>query len=71
MADFKTPELTGEIITPKVTPGASRNIKQFPAKPDLMEKLNFPPEKASDWKEKFVEKMGDVLQKYKSVQGLS
>jgi Fe-S oxidoreductase len=68
MADFKTPELTGEIITPKVTPGASKDIKQYPAKPDLMEKLNFPPEKASDWKEKFIEKMGEVLNKYKSLR---
>lgn len=68
MADFKTPELTGEIKTPKVTPGASKDIKQYIAKPELMEKLNFPPEKAPDWKEKLILKMGDVLKKYKSVK---
>ena len=68
MADFKTPELTGEIITPKVTPGASKHIKQFPAKPELMGKLKFPGEKAPDWKEKFIQKMGEVLKKYKSVK---
>ncbi len=68
MADVKAPELTGEIITPKVTPGSARHIKQHPAKPELMEKLKFPLEKPSDWKEKFILKMGEVLKKYKSVR---
>ncbi|UCD35179.1 MAG: (Fe-S)-binding protein [Nitrospiraceae bacterium] len=68
MADFKTPELTGAVTTPKITPGASRHIKQFIAKPELMEKVGFPPQKASDWKEQFIRKMGEVLKKYKSVK---
>lgn len=68
MADFKTPELTGKTITPKVTPGASKDIKQYPAKPELMEKLKFPTERPADWKVKFVEKLGDMLNKYKSLR---
>jgi Fe-S oxidoreductase len=68
MADIKAPELTGEVITPKVTPGATKDVKPYLAKPDLMEKVNFPPEKSPDWKEKFVQKMGDILRKYRSVR---
>ena len=68
MADIKAPELTGEIITPKVTPGASRNITPFKAKPELMEKVNFPAEKPSNWKEIFIKKMGELLKKYKSLR---
>ena len=68
MADVKAPELTGEIITPKITPGATKDIKQFLAKPELMEQLGFPAEKPSDLKEKFIEKMGEMLKKYKSLR---
>jgi Fe-S oxidoreductase len=68
MADFETPELTGEIIIPKITPGASKHIKQFPAKPELMEELKFVGEKGSDWKEKFLLAMEDILKKYQSVR---
>jgi Fe-S oxidoreductase len=68
MADIKAPELTGEIITPKVTPGASKDLKPFLAKPELMEKVKFPGEKPANWKELFIKKMGEVLKKYKSVR---
>ncbi len=68
MADVKAPKLTGEIITPKLTPNASRHIKQNRAKPELMEDLKFPGTIPSDLKEKFILKMGDILKKYKSVR---
>jgi Fe-S oxidoreductase len=68
MADFEVPELTGQIIIPKVTPGASKHIKQFPAKPELMEGLKFPGEKGPNWKEDFLVAMEDILKKYKSVR---
>ncbi|MBI5407823.1 MAG: (Fe-S)-binding protein [Nitrospirae bacterium] len=68
MAKFETPVLTGQIITPKVTPGASKDIKQFPAKPELMEKVKFPKERPSNWKELFIQKMGEMLKKYKSLK---
>jgi Fe-S oxidoreductase len=68
MADIKAPELTGEIITPKVTPGASKDLKPFLAKPALMEKVNFPGEKPENWKELFIKRMGEILKKYKSVR---
>jgi Fe-S oxidoreductase len=68
MADIKAPELTGEIITPKVTPGASKDLKPFLAKPALMEKVNFPGEKPENWKELFIKSMGEILKKYKSVR---
>ena len=68
MADIKAPELTGEIVIPKVTPDASKGIMPFVAKPELMEKVKFPQEKPSNWKELFLKRMGEVLQKYKSVR---
>ena len=68
MADIKAPELTGEIVTPKVTPDASKGIMPFKAKPELMEKVNFLKEKPSNWKELFLKRMGEILQKYKSVR---
>jgi Fe-S oxidoreductase len=68
MAEVKAPELTGQITTPKVTPGASKDQKPFIAKPELMEKVKFPREKSPDWKEKLIQKMGEILKKYRSVK---
>jgi Fe-S oxidoreductase len=68
MAKIEAPELTGKIKVPKVKKDASRDQKPFLAKPELMEKVNFPPEKPADWREKFVAKMADVLKKYRSVR---
>ncbi len=68
MAKVEAPELTGTITTPKVTQGASKDVKPYIAKPELMQKVNFPPEKAPDWKEKFIQKMGEILKKYRSVK---
>lgn len=68
MADVKAPELTGRIVVPKVKVGASRDQKPTLAKPDLMTKLGFLPEKTPDWREKFLEKMAEVIKKYRSVR---
>lgn len=68
MAKVEAPELTGEIKIPKVKKDASKDQKPFLAKPDLMKKVDFLPEKPPDWKEKFIEKMADVLKKYRSVK---
>ena len=68
MAKVEAPELTGKIITPKIKHGASKDVKPFIAKPELMQKLNYAPEKAPDWKEKFILKMAEILKKYRSVK---
>ena len=68
MAKIEVQELTGQINVPKVKKDASKYIKPFLAKPDLMKKVGFPPEKAPDWKERFLEKMAEVLKKYRSVR---
>ncbi len=68
MAKIEVPELTGNISVPKVKQDASKDMKPFLAKPDLMKKLAFPPEKAPDWKEKFLQKMDEILKKYRSVR---
>jgi Fe-S oxidoreductase len=68
MAKVEAPELTGNITTPKLQQGASKDIKPYIAKPELMQKVNFPPEKAPDWKEKLIQKMAEILKKYRSVK---
>ncbi|MBI5050680.1 MAG: (Fe-S)-binding protein [Nitrospirae bacterium] len=64
----EAPELTGKIITPGVKKDASKEQKPFLAKPDLMTKVGFTTERPPDWKEKFLEKMAEVLKKYRSVR---
>jgi Fe-S oxidoreductase len=68
MAKIEVHELTGNISIPKVKQDASKDMKPFLAKPDLMKKVAFPPEKAPDWKEKFLQKMDEILKKYRSVR---
>lgn len=68
MAEVKTQELTGQIEIPKVRENASKDVKPFLAGPDLMKKIGFLPERPSDWRERFLKKMADVLKKYRSVR---
>lgn len=68
MAKIEAPELTGKIVIPRVKKDASKGQKPILAKPDTMKALGFLPEKTPDWKEKFLEKMAEVLEKYRSVR---
>lgn len=64
----EAPVLGGKIEIPKVQYGASKDQRVIPAKPDLMQKLNFPSERPPDWRERFLEKMAEVIKKYRSVR---
>jgi Fe-S oxidoreductase len=67
-AEFPVP-VVGELLeTPPVSPGVMDHLKPFVAKPEHQKPLGFPGELVPNWKEKALEKMGDLLGKYRSLQ---
>ena len=66
--DVKAPELTGSIKVPKIEPGAAASYKPYPAAPEYMEGMDFPTTLVDNWEEKAVNKLGELLKKYKSLQ---
>lgn len=68
MADFETPELTEYPVVPGIEPGTMEGSSPFIAKPEHQEPLGFPGELVDNWKEKAIEKMGDLLGKYRGFQ---
>ncbi len=68
MADFETPELTDEIVVPHIQEGAMEGSGPFIAKPEHQEPLGFPGELVENWQEKAIDKMGELLGKYRSFQ---
>ncbi len=64
----KAPKLTGKIVKPKIVRGAAGHNKPYTAKPELMEKLGFPGQLVDNWQEAAIRKMGELLEKYKSLQ---
>jgi len=65
---IKTEKLTGEIKVPAIEPGATAHYKPNPAKPEHNEALGFPGARVENWKVAAVDKMGDLLSKYRSLQ---
>ncbi|MHB8792102.1 MAG: sulfate reduction electron transfer complex DsrMKJOP subunit DsrK [Thermoleophilia bacterium] len=61
-------ELTGSIKIPKVQVGSAAANKPYLCKPENMEKLGFPTDLREDWHDAAIAKMGDLLEKYKSLQ---
>ena len=53
------------LATPCMTPGAMEDLRTFPASPEHNEKLGFPREKMDNWQEVAINKMGDLLGKYR------
>ena len=53
---------------PDIAPGAMEGLKPFVAKPVHQEPLGFPGELVDDWQEKAIDKMGELLGKYRSLQ---
>ena len=71
--DFKGPELTGEINTPAVEDGmiikgVTDDIKPHVAKPEMQDALGFPETLVDNWEEVAVRKLGELLERYKSLQ---
>jgi len=67
-AKFEVPELQEYIEIPEIEPGTMAHSKPFVAKPEFQIPLGFPGELVDDWQEKALDKMGDLLGKYRSLQ---
>jgi Fe-S oxidoreductase len=69
VADFQTPgfrEFPG--VPNKLVPGATAHLSPFIAKPEHNTKLGFPGELVENWEQKAIEKMGDLLSKYRGLR---
>ena len=53
---------------PRIEPGAMEGLKPFVAKPEHQQPLGFPGELVDNWQEKAIDKMGELLTKYRSLQ---
>ena len=68
MANFETPELREYPIIPALHEGAMAHSQPFVAQAKFQAELGFPGELVDDWEAKAIEKMGDLLGKYRSLQ---
>ncbi|MHB1380698.1 MAG: sulfate reduction electron transfer complex DsrMKJOP subunit DsrK [Thermoleophilia bacterium] len=70
---FKPPALTGELETPVVeegmiVKGVTSTIKPYVANEKIQEKLDFPGTLVEHWDEAVIRKLGELLERYKSLQ---
>jgi Fe-S oxidoreductase len=67
-AKFETPAFRPYPVIPILKPDAMKGDGPFVAKPAMQESLGFPGELIDDWKEVAIAKMGDLLNKYRSLR---
>jgi Fe-S oxidoreductase len=65
---FKPAKLTGNVNVPPIVRGTGASQRAYIAKPETQEKLGFPGTLIENWQEEAIRKMGELLQKYKSLQ---
>lgn len=63
---FEVPKLKEISEVPAVREGSMAHIRSFPASAPIQEAIGFPGELVENWEEKAIEKMGDLLGKYRS-----
>ncbi len=68
MADFDVPELNEYPIVPGLKEGTMAHSTPFVAAGKFQEALGFPGELPDNWKEVAIDKMGELLGKYRSLQ---
>ncbi len=68
MADIKTEQLTGKIKVPKINESAATEDRANRAREEQNVLLGFPPSKPDNWQEIALNKMGELLTKYKSLK---
>jgi Fe-S oxidoreductase len=68
VADFETPELKEIPIIPHIQEGVMAHSKPFVAKAEFQQSLGFPGELVDNWKDVAIDKMGELLGKYRSLQ---
>ncbi len=65
--EFETPPLGELLVTPPVQPDAMAHSRPFVAKPEHQQSLGFPGELVDNWQDAALEKMGELLGKYRSL----
>lgn len=66
--EFETPELQEYPEIPQIEIGTMAHSSPFKSKPQFQEPLGYPGELVDNWQEKAIDKMGDLLGKYRSLQ---
>ncbi len=66
--EFEVPKLKDIPVIPEIRPDAMAASKPFVAKPEHQEPLGFPGQLVDDWKQVALDKMGELLGKYRSLQ---
>ncbi len=67
-ATFKVPTLCQYPQVPPVTPGTMAHSSPFLSKPEFQAPLGFPGELVENWQERAIEKMGELLTRYRSLR---
>lgn len=67
-ANFETPAFRPYPIIPILHPGAMKGNGPFVAKPPMQEALGYPGELIDNWHDVAIEKMGELLKKYRSLR---
>ena len=67
-AEYEVPQLREGKDLPDLKPGAMSHSSPFVAAPNHQEDLGFPGELVDDWEAKAVDKLGELLKKYRSLQ---
>ncbi len=67
-ANFETPEFRPYPVIPVIKQDAMKGDGPFIAKPEMQESLGYPGELVDNWQQVAIEKMGDLLNKYRSLR---
>ncbi len=67
-ADIQVPELREYPVVPHIERDATAGLSPFVAKPDHQEALGFPGELVENWEEVAIAKLGELLQKSRSLK---
>ncbi len=67
-ATFEVPKLKEYAEIPAIEPGSMAHSSPFKSKPEFQDALGFPGELVDDWQKKAIDKMGDLLSRYRSLQ---
>ena len=65
---FNTPEIRTFPVIPKLENSATSHLSPFKSKEEFQSSLGYPGELVDNWEEKAIDKMGDLLSKYRSLR---
>ncbi|MBF0263360.1 MAG: (Fe-S)-binding protein [Magnetococcales bacterium] len=68
MADYHVPVVGDDIKTPDLKTGTMAHLAPYPATAKHMDPMGFPGERVENWQQKGIEKLGELLKKYRSLQ---